>query len=387
MDSEIAEGVRALRPMLAERSAAVDADGVIPQESITALIQSGLFRMLRPRWCGGLESDPLDFFDAVRTLSAACGSTGWLAGILGVSPWHVALFDERAQREIWAAEPDTLICSSYAPVGRFVPVEGGFELTGQWRIATGSAHATWALLGGAHVAENGQPTDLATALIPLSECRLTGAWDAVGLRGTGSRGLHVNRVFVPGYRTLRNYDVVTRHSAGQKLNTGPLYRMPYGAMYGTSVSAPVIGMAEGCLDAFVSRLRGDSRLSFSSSGGPESAQQVTIGHAATEIDAAILQMHRNLRDLHDCARRRVEIPMQMRLRTRRDQAFGTERAVKSVDSIFTAAGGTALRRGNPIERAWRDTHTGRTHLSNDVTGALELYGQGVLGLPVDDMLI
>lgn len=386
MDSEIAEAVRNLRPTLVERSAEVDADGVISDESIAALVESGLFRMLRPRWSGGLESDPVDFYDAVRTVSAACGSTGWLASTLGVSPWHVALFDERAQREIWAANPDALICSAYAPVGRFVAVEGGFELTGQWRIATASAHASWGLMGGALVADNGQPMDLATALVPLSECRVTGTWDAVGLRGTGSRGLHADRVFVPSYRTLRNYDVVLRHAPGQKLNTGPLYRMPYGAMYSTSVSAPIIGMAEGCLDAFVARVRGDSRLSFGS-GGPETAQQVAVGRAASEIDAAILQMHRNLRELHDCARRRVEIPMQLRLRTRRDQAVGTERAVNSVDSIFAAAGGMGLRRGNPIERTWRDAHTGRIHLSNDVTAALELYGQGALGLPVDDMLV
>lgn len=386
MDVDVAEAVRKLRPALSERAAAVDADGSIPEQSMTELIEAGVFRMLRPKWSGGLESDPTQFYDVVRSISASCGSTGWVAAFLGVSNWHVALFDERAQRDVWAERPDTLICSSYAPVGRLVPVEGGYELTGHWRFASGCSHATWALLGGALVAENGQPVDIVTALIPLSDTRAAERWDAVGLRGTGSHGLHADRVFVPDYRALRNYDVVLRHSAGQKINSGPLYRMPYGTMYSTAVSAPILGVAEGCLETFVARMRGDNRLSFGS-GNPAAPQRAAVGRASSEIDAAVLQLHRNLRDLYECARRREEIPMELRLRARRDQALGSDRAVRSVDSIFAAAGGMSLHRGNPIERAWRDVHTGSVHAANDVAAALELYGQGAFGLPVDDMLV
>ncbi|WP_280490078.1 flavin-dependent monooxygenase [Nocardia carnea] len=385
MDTEVAEAARTLGPLLSAQSAAVDADGAISEHTLTELTDAGLFRLLRPVWTGGYESDPNHFCDIVRTLSACCASTGWTVSLFGIGNWHTALFDERAQHDVWDEHPEALICSAYAPAGRFVPVEGGYELTGHWRFASGSAYATWALLGGTVMAENGQPVDIVTALVPLSQCRRTERWDAVGLRGSGIHGLLTDRVFVPDHRTVRNYEVALGQSPGRQFNTGPLYRMPYTTMYNSAVGSPVLGMAEGCLQTFIDRLRDEHRLSFGQ-GNPSAAQRATVGRAASDIDAAVLQSHRNLRDLYDCAQQREDLPMELRLRARRDQALAAERATHSVDSIFAAAGGTSLQRGNPIERAWRDVHTGSSHAGNDVATGLELYGQGAFGLPVDEMM-
>ena len=79
--------------------------------------------------------------------------------------------------------------------------------------------------------------------------------------------------------------------------------------------------------------------------------------------------------------------MELRLRTRRDQVRGTERAVAAIDLLFKTAGGSSLRRGNPIERGWRDAHAGSVHVANDVERALALYGRSAFGLPVEDDLV
>jgi 3-hydroxy-9,10-secoandrosta-1,3,5(10)-triene-9,17-dione monooxygenase len=160
MDADIAETVQKVLPGLAERAAAVDATGEIPAQALAELIEAGVFRLLQPKWCGGLEVDPTQFCELVRAVAAGCGSAGWLASVLGVGSWHVALFDERAQREVWTDEPNALICSSYAPVGSLVAVEGGYELTGHWRFSSGSAYSSWALLGATVVAKNAQPVDV-----------------------------------------------------------------------------------------------------------------------------------------------------------------------------------------------------------------------------------
>jgi 3-hydroxy-9,10-secoandrosta-1,3,5(10)-triene-9,17-dione monooxygenase len=114
---------------------------------------------------------------------------------------------------------------------------------------------------------------------------------------------------------------------------------------------------------------------------------VAVGRAASEIDAGILQTERNLRELlaHTTAGERP--PMELRLRTRRDQVRATERAVEAVDLLFETAGGTSLQRGNVIERAWRDVHAGSMHVANEVPRTLALYGRGAFGLPIEDHLI
>ncbi|WP_330255762.1 acyl-CoA dehydrogenase family protein [Nocardia sp. NBC_00565] len=388
MDDDVAAAVRGLLPGLAERAPGVDVAGEISGSTMTELIDVGVFRMLQPKWCGGLETDPIRFYDVVRAIAGVCGSTGWVASVLGVHPWHVALFDERAQQDVWSARADTLICSSYAPVGRLVPVEGGYELSGHWRSASGCTHASWALLSGVVMADHGQPVEIATALVPRADYRIENVWDVVGLRGTGSDDLHADRVFVPEYRTLRNYDVALRRGPGQKLNSGPLYRLPFGTMFSYAMTAPIIGLAEGCLETFLARMRDRNRLSFG--GGSLTSDQFTqvaAARAASEVDAAALQLVRNIRDLYECARRREDIPMELRLRARRDQVCGTERSVRAIDLVFAAAGGMARRSGDPIERAWRDAHTGSAHAANDVESSLALVGRGAFGLYVDDTLV
>ena len=51
----------------------------------------------------------------------------------------VALFDDRAQRDVWGEDDTTLISSSYMPVGKVTAVEGGYRLSGhKWFISIGA---------------------------------------------------------------------------------------------------------------------------------------------------------------------------------------------------------------------------------------------------------
>jgi 3-hydroxy-9,10-secoandrosta-1,3,5(10)-triene-9,17-dione monooxygenase len=387
MDAGIADIVQRVLPGVSARAETVDTTSEMPAQMLAELVEAGVFRLLQPKWCGGLEVTPMQFCDLVRAIAAVCGSTGWLTSVLGVGAWHVALFDERAQRDVWSDDPDALICSSYAPTGRLVAVDGGYELTGHWRFSSGSAHSSWALLGAMVVAKNAQPVDVVTVLVPRDNYRLENVWDAVGLRGTGSNDVHVERAFVPDYRTLP-YNAGLRRGPGQKLNTGPVYRMPYGTMYSFALSAPLIGVAQGCLEAFLAQMRDRSRLSYGvASLTADQFAHVAIARAGSEVDAAALQIDQNLRDSYERARRREDISTELRLRARRDQVCATERAVKAVDAVFQTAKGMSLHRGNPIERAWRDAHTGSAHAGNDPVFALAMYGRNAFGLPVDDMLV
>lgn len=384
----VADAVEGLLPTISKRAATADLERRLPDETVADLAGAGIFRMLQPRRYGGLEAEPVRYFDIVRGIAGACGSTGWVTSVLGVHPWHVGLFPEQAQEDLWGAGPDVLVCSSYAPAGRFVPVTGGYELTGHWRFASGCGHASWALLGGMVVADDGLSVDLRTALVPMTDYRIDDVWDAVGLRGTASNDLRADRIFVPEHRTVRNYDLAQLRGPGQQANPGPLYRMPFGAIFTSAVTAPVVGVVEGCLNTFLSSMRGRNRLSF---GGDRFVEdqfaQVAVARAASEVDAAALQLARNIGDLYQCADRKAQIPMELRLRARRDQVSATERARRAVDLLFGTAGGMSLQRGNPIERAWRDAHAGGAHVANETERALALYGMGAFGLEVEDPLI
>lgn len=385
--TEVLDSVRELLPAFRERAQATEDARRISEESVKALRQTGFFKLLQPIRYGGLESHPNRFYRAVRDVSSACGSTGWVAAVLGCHPWQLGLFDDRAQREVWGEDEDTLISSSYAPMGRAKPVDGGFEFTGRWSFSSGCDHAGWVFLGGLILGDEGNPVDFRTFLLPRADYAIEDVWDTIGLRGTGSNDIIVDKVFVPEYRTLSFMETGRCRGPGQSVNTGPLYRLPFASVFSCSISVPVIGMAQGAYDAYVTHTRERVRASTGGRAAEDSFNQVRIAEASSRIDAAVLQIERNIDQLLELASKGEKIPFPLRMQTRRDQVNATSSAIAAVDRLFESAGGRALKVGTPIQRFWRDAHAGRVHAINDPEKALAMYGQAQLGLKVRDAWI
>jgi len=385
----VLDSVGELLPVLRERAQEAEDAREVPADSIKALEEAGFFKLMQPARYGGAEADPVMFYEAVRMIASACGSTGWVASVVGVHPWQLALFPATAQDEVWGDDPNTRMSSSYAPTGRAQLTEGGHILKGRWSFSSGCAHATWVLLGGIVQDADKNPVDFRTFLLPISDYQIEDVWNVVGLRGTGSNDIVVDGVFVPEHRSLSFSDVTKCVCPGQEENKAPLYRIPFGSVFSNAITTPIIGMATGAYDAHVAYQR--DRISTAYMGqktAEDPFAQVRVARAAGEIDAAWLAIERNMTELMGHARAGEAIPMPLRLRIRRDQVRGTERAVGAIDLLFENSGGRALRNGTTIQRLWRDAHAGRGHAINDPERALSMFGRGEFGLPpaMDAML-
>ena len=388
-------GVTDLLPVFAQRAQEAEDRRALPAESVKALAETGFFKILQPRSFGGLEADPLAFYTAVRLIASACGSTGWVASVVGVHPWQLALFPPQAQEDVWGKDPATRMSSSYAPTGRAKQVKGegevggGHQLNGRWSFSSGCDHATWVLLGGIVTNDEGQPTDFRTFLLPASDYTIDDVWDTVGLRGTGSNDIVVDGAFVPEHRSLSFTDVTRLVCPGQQVNAGPLYRVPFGSIFSYAITTPIIGMATGAYAAHVEYQRGRVRASYVGQKAAEDPfGQVRIAEAAALLDAAWAALERNMADLMKAARAGEKLPLPLRLRVRRDQVTGTGQAIRAVDLLFENSGGRALKTGTPIQRFWRDAHAGRVHAINDPERALSMFGRGEFGhdIPPDAMV-
>ena len=90
-----------------------------------------------------------------------------------------------------------------------------------------------------------------------------------------------------------------------------------------------------------------------------------------------------LRALQETVSRGDKIPLDLRLRVRRDQVIASERAIRAIDAMFESSGGRALAEGTYLQRAWRDAHAGRVHAANDVERALQMFGSLEFGHKID----
>ena len=247
------EAARALGPVLRERSAQCRAERKVPAATIADFHDAGFFKMLQPEQWGGYAMDPQVFYCVGLEIARHCMSSAWVLGVVAVHNWQLAVFDDRAAADVWGDDPSVLISSSYAPVGKVTPVEGGYRLSGRWSFSSGSEHCQWAFLG-AVVPTADAPFDMMnyrTFLVPASDYAIVDNWDVVGLQGTGSHDVVVDDVFVPEHRTHRSIDGYHCDNPGNAVNDAPLYRLPFMQVFVRAVCTASLGALQGSLDDFV----------------------------------------------------------------------------------------------------------------------------------------
>jgi 3-hydroxy-9,10-secoandrosta-1,3,5(10)-triene-9,17-dione monooxygenase len=380
-------GIDDLLPKLRERAQAAEDRRQVSYETVNELDEVGFFKLLQPEQWGGLQADPTVFYEAVRRLASACGSTGWISSIIGVHNWHLALFDQKAQDEVWGEDPTVRVSSSYAPMGAGTVVDGGYLVSGAWQWSSGSEHATWAFLGGP-VIKDGRPVDFGSFLIPRTEYTIDDVWHVVGLKGTGSNTVVVKDVFVPSHRFLSYKAMNDGTAGGYQNNTAPVYKMPWGTMHPTTISAPIVGMAYGAYAAHVEHQGKRVRAAFAGEKAKDDPfAKVRIAEAASDIDAAWRQLIGDVGDEYALLQAGKEIPFELRARARRDQVRATARSIASIDLLFESAGATALVTGAPLQRFWRDAHAGRVHAANEPERAYLIFGNNEFGLPPADTMV
>ncbi|MGJ6121889.1 flavin-dependent monooxygenase [Mycolicibacterium sp. Y3] len=380
-------GIDDLLPKLRERAQLAEDQRQVPYETVNELDEIGFFKLLQPEQWGGLQADPTYFYEAVRRLASACGSTGWISSIIGVHNWHLALFDQKAQDEVWGDDPSVRVSSSYAPMGAGIVVDGGYLVSGAWQWSSGSEHASWAFLGGP-VIKDGRPVDFGSFLIPRTEYTIDDVWHVVGLKGTGSNTVVVKDVFVPTHRFLSYKAMNDGTAGGYENNTAPVYKMPWGTMHPTTISAPIVGMAYGAYAAHVEHQGKRVRAAFAGEKSKDDPfAKVRIAEAASDIDAAWRQLIGNVGDEYTLLQAGKEIPFELRARARRDQVRATARSIASIDLLFESAGATALVTGAPLQRFWRDAHAGRVHAANEPERAYLIFGNNEFGLPPADTMV
>jgi 3-hydroxy-9,10-secoandrosta-1,3,5(10)-triene-9,17-dione monooxygenase len=384
MTKAVLDGVRDLLPTLRERSEEAERLRVVPDSNIKELEETGFFQLLQPLRFDGHEADPVDFYTAVRDISSACGSTGWVSSVVGVHPWQVALFSDEAQQAVWGSDTKTRLSSSYAPTGKATVTDGGYQLSGKWSFSSGCDHCSWVLLGGLVLNTDGQVVDFKTFLVPRADYTILDVWHMVGLRGTGSNDIVVDDVFVPDAFTLSMSDTGRCYGPGQEQNTSNLYKLPFHSIFTGTITTPLIGIARGAYAEHVEMQQKRTRAAYlgeKASLDPFAA--VRIARASSEIDAAWALLTNNIREEQAHIERGEKIPLELRLRVRRDQVIGSERAIEAIDTLFEASGGRALADGTYLQRAWRDAHAGRVHAANDPERALQMYGAQQFGHKVD----
>lgn len=381
---ELLSRASAIGEIAGTRARETEVNRRVCDDVVERIRDAGLFRVLQPEARGGYEYGMDDLVEISARIGRGCGSTAWVYGISSIHQWFVACMPKEAQDEFWA-NPDAIAAGSYPPAGKVVRVDGGYRISGAWSFASGCDFAQWYFVGAIVPPEDGAGAPKAMfLLVPRKDVRLDDTWHTMGLAGTGSKTIVGEDVFVPAHRALAVADMVAGSGPGTLINTNPFYRQSFLAVLPTALIAPILGMAEGALTAFVDNVKVRETRGAVAGANRRMADFATVQSRVAEatgcIDAARLLLHRDLGEARASAARGEPTPIDMRLRNRLDHAFSARLLLQAVDALFAASGGQSIHLDKPIQRIWRDAHAAGSHLSLNWDAVSTMYGQHALGL-------
>ncbi|MET0496060.1 MAG: acyl-CoA dehydrogenase family protein [Actinoplanes sp.] len=347
---------RRLAPRFAARAAEHDKAGVFPAEDFADLRRSGLFGLMVPARLGGAGAGFADYAAIAYELARGNGATalifnmhasvtGALSGVtneladaLGLPPealeardrylkaaadgsWYAVAMSERG-----AGSRLSQMTTSYEKT------DDGFHIKGAKTFCSGAGHADAYLVAARSSAD---PALVSQFLVPAGDgLTVEPTWDALGMRATGSHDVDLD-VTVPETALLGGVE-------GLALVVAQL--APHWMV--ASYAAVYVGVARAAVDAAVEHVNARKL-------GHLPAVRARIGRADAAVAAAHLAVM-------EAARRVDEEPGDTETNrwVWRAKLLAGTTAAEVAASMLEAAGTSAMRRGHPLERLYRDARAG-----------------------------
>lgn len=243
----------------------------VSQDIIERFKKIGVYRALVPKRYGGDEKSPLDFLLMVEAISEADGSAGWVASF-GMNPAYLAALPPETVDKVWADGPDVVFAGGIFPPQPAKMVDGGYEVDGRWQFASGCMGAS--VCGVGIMPEDGQSLPR-MAVIPRDQLTIEETWDVMGLVGTGSHDLLVDKVVVPEEWTF------TR--GGKPTVDAPFFRYPSLSFAAQVLSVVGLGIARAALDVVQKTAAGRASVTGAPNIGDRPYVQIEIAKAEAKV--------------------------------------------------------------------------------------------------------
>lgn len=368
---------------LAERAAEAEELRRLPAATVADFRASGLANLLVPACYGGEQADFSAILEPVRRMARGCASSAWTLGFYMLHNWMLALFDERAQDEVFANGP-TLCPAPLAPTGQGIPVEAGIRVTGRWSWATGVMDAEWVMVG-VLVQAGAKPEDgiyPALALLPATEATVQDVWHTAGMRGTGSNDVVITDAFVPEHRLVKVLDFYGGTTPGAALHDAPCYRWPMVPALALVAAVVALGAAESVTDLFAARLT-ERILAYSGVAQKDQpAAQIRLGSARVRLAALSALVGSTVAQLSESVAAGESMPRAERAAARVAAAHIVHESRAVIADLLESSGASSQFLSNPMQRAKRDVDVICGHVIFDYDASRELAGALEIGAKV-----
>jgi alkylation response protein AidB-like acyl-CoA dehydrogenase len=376
---DVVQASRSVIATLEKVSPQTEAQHQIDPEAIAAIRKAGLARMLAPKQFGGYELPISYHIRSCIELAHGCAAASWVHMVCAAHTFVVGRFPQECLTDVFAESPDVLIPGALAPQGRARKVPGGWMLNGRWQFGSGVDHGPWLLMGA--MTEDGDEKSAIPAVhlvMPTSDLSVDDTWYTLGMRGTGSKDLIAQDVFVPEHRGMPTRELFRGDFEG---TAGPLYRLPVMGGLASMLAGNIVGIAQRGLAQFVVVTKARDEVYTGASKASKPGIQMRLAESIGEVELAELLVNKSCAFLDEAmtnGTHRLNIETIASIRW--NAAYAAELCRRATERVYAAAGANATRDESPLQRWFRDINTACHHAIVDFDAISEARGRMALGL-------
>jgi 3-hydroxy-9,10-secoandrosta-1,3,5(10)-triene-9,17-dione monooxygenase len=368
--ADVIARAEAIAPTLIARQAEAEERTYYAPDVHEQFTEAGFYRILVPRRYGGYEFGVDTFMRVVQILARGCPSTAWMYCLGAVHAVLVAtVLEERAQEEIFSGG-DFISPASIMPSGTAQrALDGGWIINGTWGYCSGAPYATHFIGHVLILDENGEMGEEPVMFIaPRDTWRRLDDWgQQLGLRGSGSHSITIENAHIPADFVLDTHMsmyTVSDETPGVHLHSHPQYGGGTLSFMLFESATLALGIAEGALDAYEELMRTRTTSFPPIVGRAEDPDfQRWYGEATGKLATAEAALYNAIESWKDlCAQGPSAFTKEREWRIGticREVVRLSWTAVEQF--IYPTAGSSAVRRGERIERVWRDLSMMKSH--------------------------
>ena len=361
----------------------------LPVENMERICDEGLLTVIQSKNCGGHELSMRAHLDVLSAIAEGCSATAWVLGVMHAHSWLLAHFPKKAQDEVYKKNPNTMVSAVIGPRGKAIrKTDGTYVLNGFWPFGSGCQLSKWLLLGAEVFDEDGNFLDLADLLIPTSDAEIQDDWYVAAFQGTGSNSLVVKDLEIPTHRYLSLMGLLKHETPGITTDyTGWLHKAEPVPVLAIALCGGAVGLGRAAKKQFMENIQGKTVMYTEHVQTEWASTHITLGKAASQIDAGELLIYRAADDTDRLAQLSEQMSMEMRGRIRMDCSHGVRLILEGATDLYIAGGAAGIAIKNPMQQISRDLHATNMHGLLLMEPSAEVYGRILLGLEANTIII
>jgi 3-hydroxy-9,10-secoandrosta-1,3,5(10)-triene-9,17-dione monooxygenase len=346
---------------------------------------------------GGFGTDCETYIRVIMELSRGHPGSGWCYTLASSHALVLAShFSAEVQRELFGPEGDFRAAYAAGPAGKptFERTDGGYVVSGLWPFASGIPVSNH-FLGGAVIADASNRPSAIAFVVPRESVTVLPDWggdSAMGMQASGSNSVQLTQVLVPDRHIIPSpiarlsTESLPDGTPGTRLHGEGLFLGLIFSWFSCEFGAILTGAARAACEEYERQLR--TKPSFADPTRPrmhEAELQRVFGEAICRADAAeALTLAATRLYLQQCdGWMKTGAAIKPEDTTK---VWGTSReacraACEAVEMLFHTVGASVVRRGDRLQRYFRDVQMYRVHIQSQAQIPV-VRAHVQLGLPI-----